>query len=112
MIGENDNQWYDIDCFIWRQSVVIIAGFLSRDVDSVDQSKIIIRAINDLDPHKKRCIKGFPSSKEFAQVLITRGHTILKTMDYDVSFPSMLLDYSEYVEKVVQIVKNSCIYVK
>ena len=106
MIGENDNQWYDLDCFVWRQAVSMVAGFLDQYVDSDDQSRIIIRAINDLKP------VDFPDCKKFTRMLIRRGQSFLKTMDYDVYFPSMLLEYSEYVEKVVQIVKNSCTHVK
>ena len=106
MIGENDNQWFDTDCFIWRQTVYMVAGFLNEYVDAADQSKIIIRAINELDPLE------FPDHITFRRMLVVRGQTVLKTMDYDVNFPNMMLEYSEYVEKVVEIIKNSCKYLK
>jgi hypothetical protein len=106
MISDKPSEWYDTDCFIWRQAVSIVAGFLNQYVDAADQSKIIIRAINDLGP------QDIMDAKKFARMLVVRGQTVLKTMDYDVYFPSMLYEYSEYVEKVVQIVKNSSKYIK
>jgi hypothetical protein len=106
MIHNNKSEWWDLDCFIWRQAVSVVAGFLNQHLDVGDQSKIIIRAINELEP------LDFPDAKTFGRMLVVRGQTVLKTMDYDVYFPSMLLEYSEYVETVVQIVKNSSKYVK
>lgn len=45
-------EWWDVDCFIWRQAVSMVAGFLNQYINWADQSKIIIRDLNDLDPHE------------------------------------------------------------